>query len=59
MTGRDASELLARLREMATQDTSPAVRAAAGRLVAASGKAETISALPPLPGSPSLTPKAN
>ena len=59
MTGKDSPDLRARLREMADKDSSPAVRAAAGKLVAQPGGTESTVALPPLPGSPSLTPKAN
>ncbi len=54
---RDSPEVLARLREMARTDASPAIRAAAGKISAKAG--ETTAALPPLPGSPSLNPKAN
>jgi len=59
MTDKDSPDVRARLREMAAQDASEAVRAAAGRLVAQSEGRETTAALPPLPGSPSLTPRAN
>ena len=57
MTGKDSAEVRTRLREMAAKDASAAVRAAAGKLVAASAASETTAALPPLPGSPSLTPE--
>lgn len=53
--GRDHPDAQQRLREMAAADDSPAVRAAAAKLVPVS---KTV-ALPPLPGSPSLFPKAN
>ncbi len=46
-----------RLAEMARSDASEAVRKAARKLVAASD--ETTAALPPLPGSANLNPKAN
>ncbi len=59
MTGRNVPEVLARLREMAAKDSSATVRAAAGKLVATLATAGSTAALPPLPGSPSLTPKAN
>ena len=58
MAGKDSPDLRARLREMAAQDTSPAVRAAV-KLVAPAGGPDSTVALPPLPGLPSLTPKAN
>jgi HEAT repeat protein len=45
-----------RLAEMAATDKSPAVRRAASKLLPES---EKTAALPPLPGSPSLNPKAN
>ncbi len=47
-----------RLREMASSDTSATVRAAAGKHVAKAVH-QTTAALPPLPGSPSLNPRAN
>lgn len=53
--GRPAPEVLERLREMAVSDASAVVRAAALKLA----PAETTAALPPLPGSPSLNPRAN
>ncbi len=59
MTGKDSPDLRARLREMAAKDSSPAVRTAAGRMVAQLVGGEPTASLPPLPGSPSLTPKAN
>jgi HEAT repeat protein len=46
-----------RLAEMARTDGSEAVRQAAAKVVPADG--ETTAALPPLPGSRSLNPKAN
>jgi HEAT repeat protein len=46
-----------RLAEMARTDNSEAVRQAAGKIVSAAG--ETTAALPPLPGSSSLNPRAN
>ena len=46
-----------RLAEMARSDQSDAVRKAAGKLVPSAR--ETTASLPPLPGSPSLNPKAN
>jgi len=51
---RDSPEVDRRLREMASKDASPAVRAAAGKHIA-----KTTASLPPLPGSPSLHPRAN
>jgi hypothetical protein len=59
MTGKDNNELRNRLREMAAKDTSAVVRAAASKLVAQLPQADTTAALPPLPGSPKLTPRAN
>ncbi len=59
MSGKDSPELQVRLREMADKDSSPAVRTAAGRIVNQLAGGEPTVALPPLPGSPSLTPKAN
>jgi HEAT repeat protein len=47
-----------RLAEMARSDGSPAVRQAASKVVP-SADGETTAALPPLPGSSSLNPKAN
>jgi hypothetical protein len=46
-----------RLAEMARSDQSDAVRKAAGKV--APSAQETTASLPPLPGSPSLNPKAN
>jgi hypothetical protein len=46
-----------RLAEMARSDSSDKVRQAAGKLAPSSN--ETTASLPPLPGSPSLNPKAN
>ena len=54
LSDRDSPEVDRRLREMASSDTSPAVRAAAGKHVS-----RTTASLPPLPGSPSLNLKAN
>ena len=54
LADRDSPEVSSRLREMAATDKSPAVRAAANKLVA-----RTTASLPPLPGSPSLNPRAN
>jgi HEAT repeat protein len=51
LANRSTPEAQARIAEMARGDRSAAVRQAAGRVVTAS--------LPPLPGSPSLNPKAN
>jgi hypothetical protein len=59
MTGKDSPDLRVRLREMAEKDSSPVVRTAAGRLVTQLVGGEPTVSLPPLPGSPSLTPKAN
>ena len=59
MNGKDSPDLRARLREMADKDSSAAVRTAAGRLVSQIVGGEPTASLPPLPGSPSLTPKAN
>jgi hypothetical protein len=53
--GRLTPEVNRRLHELASSDVSPNVRDAAAKLV----PAEDTVALPPLPGSPSLTPKAN
>jgi HEAT repeat protein len=55
LAGRITPESLPRLREMAAADPSPAVRKAAEKLL----PADATVALPPLPGSPSLLPKAN
>jgi hypothetical protein len=57
LEGHLTPESRRRLEEMGTNDPSPAVRAAARKLVPATS--ETTVALPPLPGSPSLNPKAN
>jgi hypothetical protein len=51
-----SSEARKRLAEMAVSDPSPAVKTMAGKLVA---PGEQTASLPPLPGSASLTPKAN
>ena len=53
----DAPEARKRLREMASADSSEIIRATAAKHVAATS--DTTAALPPLPGSPSLNPKAN
>jgi hypothetical protein len=53
-----APNVLRRLAEMARSDGSPAVRLAASKAVP-SGDGEKTAALPPLPGSSSLNPKAN
>ena len=58
LVDRDSPEIDKRLREIASNDTSATIRAAAGKHVAKSTE-ETTAALPPLPGSPSLNPKAN
>lgn len=58
LVDRDSPEVDKRLREMASTDTSPAIRAAAGKHVART-LADSSAALPPLPGSPGLNPKAN
>lgn len=52
LAGRDVPEAQDRLAEMAKSDQSSAVRQKAGKFV-------TTVSLPPLPGSPSLNPKAN
>jgi hypothetical protein len=44
---------------MASKDSSETIRTAAAKLVARVGKSDSTASLPPLPGSPSLTPKAN
>ncbi len=53
----DSPEARKRLREMAASDSSATIRAAAAKLAPAPG--DTTASLPPLPGSPSLNPKAN
>ena len=58
MAGHLTPEALRRLAEIAATDKSPAVRKAARKLVPATEE-ETTAALPPLPGSTSLNPKAN
>lgn len=58
LVDRDTPEVDQRLREMAASDTSASVRAAAGKHVSRSVD-ETTAALPPLPGSTRLNPKAN
>lgn len=57
LVNRDSPEVDQRLKEIASTDTSALVRAAAGKRVS-KPVAET-TALPPLPGSSSLNPKAN
>jgi hypothetical protein len=59
MTGKDSADLRVRLREMASRDSSETIRTAAAKLVARFGTSDSTASLPPLPGSPSLTPKAN
>jgi hypothetical protein len=56
LAARMTPEIGQRLAEMAATDQSPAVRKSAGRFLAES---EKTAALPPLPGSSSLNPKAN
>jgi HEAT repeat protein len=56
LAGRTSSEARLRLAEMAVNDPSPQVKKAAARLMTPT---EETASLPPLPGSPSLTPKAN
>jgi HEAT repeat protein len=56
LAARMSPEVAQRLLEMATTDQSAAVRASAGRF---RPESEKTAALPPLPGSPSLNPKAN
>lgn len=58
LKGRTSPDVERRLRELAAKDTSADVRKLAGQILSALG-AETTAALPPLPGSPSLNPKAN
>ena len=55
---RESPEVDKRLREIASSDSSATIRAAASKHIAKSS-GETTAALPPLPGSPSLNPKAN
>ena len=59
LVDRDSPEVDRRLREIAGTDSSPEIRALAGKHVARSSPADTTAALPPLPGSPSLNPRAN
>lgn len=56
LAGRDVPEARRRLTEMAASDDSQEIRRAAARFAPV---AETTASLPPLPGSPSLAPKAN
>ncbi|MFO0907307.1 MAG: HEAT repeat domain-containing protein [Isosphaeraceae bacterium] len=56
LAARMTPELGQRLAEMAAKDSSSAVRKAASKFLP---EAEKTAALPPLPGSPSLNPKAN
>jgi hypothetical protein len=58
LVDRVSPEVDRRLREMAATDASPSIRATAGKHVARTS-GETTASLPPLPGSPGLTPKAN
>lgn len=57
LASRLSPEVRDRLAEMARSDKSPVVRQAAGKIVPP--QPEKTVALPPLPGSPSLNPKAN
>lgn len=57
LAGRLSPEVRQRLAEMASSDQSPQVRQAASKIVPPAS--EKTAALPPLPGSPSLAPKAN
>ncbi len=57
LASRPTPEVRQRLSEMAKSDKSPVVRQAASKFVATDS--EKTAALPPLPGSPSLNPKAN
>jgi hypothetical protein len=57
LAGRLSPEVRQRLAEMASSDQSPQVRQAASKIVPPA--TEKTAALPPLPGSPSLAPKAN
>lgn len=56
LAARLSPEVGRRLAEMAATDTSPAVRRAASKYLP---EIEKTAALPPLPGAPSLNPKAN
>lgn len=56
LAARMTPQIGQRLAEMATTDVSPAVRKSASRFLPESVKT---AALPPLPGAPSLNPKAN
>ena len=58
LADRESPEVDKRLREMATTDASPLVRSEAAKGMAKLARQHTAS-LPPLPGSPSLNPKAN
>jgi HEAT repeats len=58
LVDRDSPEVDRRLKEIALTDTSAAVRAVASKHVPKSA-GESTAALPPLPGSTSLNPKAN
>jgi hypothetical protein len=58
LVDRDSPEVDRRLKEVAMSDTSAAVRSAAKKS-AKRQVGEATAALPPLPGSASLTPKAN
>lgn len=61
MSTLESSAARSRLSEMARSDRSEAVRKAAGKIVASTQEREreSTAALPPLPGSPNLNPKAN
>ena len=56
LAGREGAEVGRRLREMAQTDESARIRAAAAKVAPASA---STASLPPLPGSPSLNPRAN
>ncbi len=56
LKGRTSPDVERRLRELAAKDTSADVRTLASQILSAQA---TTAALPPLPGSPSLNPKAN
>lgn len=57
LAGRDSPAVRRRLEEMALTDPSAAIRATARKLVPAG--TDATAALPPLPGSPNLNPRAN
>ncbi|WP_435006444.1 HEAT repeat domain-containing protein [Tundrisphaera lichenicola] len=58
LVDRESPDVDRRLREVASTDVSPKIRATAGKHVAKTSDESTAS-LPPLPGSPSLNLKAN